>query len=194
MSIVGVNVQFYDREIAVGNVTESMGKPAPENALEFRPSGQYRHDYAKYNPVDRSFTVVDESLPHLNSMVEPTEPQRPVEDDLKNENGQIIVSSRMVAEKFGKEHRNVLQLIKNITTEKSVLINKYYMPSTYRTGTGKSYKEYLMNRDGFTLLAMGFTGKEALQFKLAYIEAFNKMEEALKNQTHNYLQHIEMLL
>lgn len=49
-------------------------------------------------------------------------------------------------------------------------------------GNNKSYPEYLMNRDGFTLLAMSFTGKEALQWKLKYIAAFNKMEELLKEQ------------
>lgn len=105
-----------------------------------------------------------------------------VENDLKNENGQIVVSSRMVAERFGKQHKHVLDSIENITAEKSALMGTYFIPSTYKAGTGKNYKEYLMTRDGFTLLAMGFTGKEALKFKLAYIEAFNKMEEALKNQ------------
>src|SRR5690554_5793386 len=45
---------------------------------------------------------------------------------------------------------------------------------------GKQYPMYYMNRDGFTLLAMGFTGKKALEFKLKYIEAFNRMEQQLK--------------
>ena len=49
-------------------------------------------------------------------------------------------------------------------------------------GNNKSYPEYLMNRDGFTLLAMGFTGKEALQWKLKYIAAFNEMEQALNSK------------
>ncbi|MDY5481880.1 MAG: Rha family transcriptional regulator [Veillonella caviae] len=49
--------------------------------------------------------------------------------------------------------------------------------SVYR---GQQFPFYLMNRDGFSLLAMGFTGKKALQWKLKYIEAFNEMEETLK--------------
>ena len=56
---------------------------------------------------------------------------------------------------------------------------KFYQETTYQN-RGKDYKEYLMNRDGFSLLAMGFTGKKALQWKLKYIEAFNEMEETLK--------------
>ena len=48
---------------------------------------------------------------------------------------------------------------------------------------GQTYPMYYLNRDGFTLLAMGFTGKKALQFKLQYIDAFNRMEEMLNPKT-----------
>ncbi len=96
-------------------------------------------------------------------------------------NNQVVVSSRQVAEKFGKEHRNVLASIKEIiSAEKSALT--FYQENTYKAGTGKSYPEYLMNRDGFTLLAMGFTGKDALQWKMKYIAAFNDMEQKLQNK------------
>lgn len=91
-----------------------------------------------------------------------------------------MVSSREVSERFGKRHADVLESIENITTENSVLMDLYFIPSSYKAGTGKNYKEYLMTRDGFTLLAMGFTGQEALKWKLKYIEAFNKMEQQLK--------------
>lgn len=66
-----------------------------------------------------------------------------------------------------------------------------FVESTYQNSRGKTYKCYLMNRDGFSLLAMGFTGKEALQWKLKYIEAFNKMEETLKSG--DYLSEEEKL-
>lgn len=52
--------------------------------------------------------------------------------------------------------------------------------TTYIAGTGKNYKMYLMNRDGFTLLAMSFTGAKALDWKIKYINAFNEMEKQLK--------------
>lgn len=91
-------------------------------------------------------------------------------------NNQVVVSSRKVAENFGKRHFHVLKSIENIIIENSILTSMFY-ESSYRAGTGKSYKEYFMNRDGFSLLVMGFTGKKALEWKIKYIDAFNKMEE-----------------
>ncbi|MCF0149678.1 MAG: ORF6C domain-containing protein, partial [Clostridium sp.] len=67
-----------------------------------------------------------------------------------------------------------------IKTEKSVMT--MFIESSYKAGTGKEYKEYLITRDGFSLLVMGFTGTKALAWKLKYIEAFNKMEISLKVQ------------
>lgn len=95
--------------------------------------------------------------------------------------GQPVASSRDVAEHFGKEHKNVLQSIENLTAENSALTQMFFKTS-YTSGTGKAYPMYLMNRDGFTLLAMGFTGKAALEWKLKYIEAFNAMESELRSQ------------
>ena len=95
--------------------------------------------------------------------------------------GQPAVSSRDVAEQFGKEHRNVIQSIKNLIAENSAL-TFMFIEDTYTAGTGKKYPMYYMNRDGFALLAMGFTGKGALAWKLKYIQAFNMMEEKLKAQ------------
>lgn len=95
------------------------------------------------------------------------------------ENEQVVTDSRKVAEVFGKEHKNVIQAIENITAENSAVSSMFY-ETDYTAGTGKHYKMYLMNRDGFTLLAMGFTGKQALEWKLKYIKAFNDMEAELK--------------
>jgi Rha family phage regulatory protein len=100
--------------------------------------------------------------------------------NLISENGQVVVSSREVAENFGKEHRNVIQSIENISAENSA-VTQMFFKTTYTAGTGKSYPMYLMNRDGFTLLAMGFNGKAALEWKLKYIDAFNQMEQKLTN-------------
>lgn len=60
-----------------------------------------------------------------------------------------------------------------------------FVPSTYIASNNKENPMFIMNRDGFTLLAMGFTGEKALQFKLEYINAFNKMEESIKNGGFN---------
>jgi Rha family phage regulatory protein len=95
---------------------------------------------------------------------------------------QVVVSSRQVAEKFGKEHKHVLDSVREILKAENSAV-RFFQENMYKVeGNNKSYPEYLMNRDGFTLLAMGFTGKEALQWKLKYIAAFNEMEELLKEQ------------
>ena len=98
--------------------------------------------------------------------------------DITTYNGSLVVSSRRVADNFGKQHKHVLEAIENIKAENSALMDMFYETS-YKAGTGKSYKEYLMNRDGFSLLVMGFTGKEAMEWKIKYIEAFNAMEKKL---------------
>ena len=93
--------------------------------------------------------------------------------------GQIVVSSRNVAEHFEKEHKNVMQSVRDIlAAEKSA--TKFFLETTY-DNRGKAYPEYLMNRDGFSLLVMGFTGKKALEWKIKYIQAFNAMEEELRH-------------
>lgn len=96
---------------------------------------------------------------------------------INQENGQPVVSSREVAEHFGKEHKNVLQSIKNLAAENSAA-KSWFFESSF-SDRGKSYPMYLMNRDGFSLLVMGFTGKEALDWKIKYIQAFNEMEQQL---------------
>ena len=97
---------------------------------------------------------------------------------------QVVVSSRQVAEYFGKEHRNILRDIENIIIQGSMLNFEHtqmFHKTTYINEQNKQqYPMYLMNKDGFSLLVMGFTGKEALKWKIKYIEAFNDMEQYLK--------------
>lgn len=109
---------------------------------------------------------------------------------LFNQNGRILASSRDVAEKFGKAHKDVLDSIRNLTAENSA-VKDMFVSSTYKNSRGRNYNEFLMDRDGFSLLVMGFTGKKALEWKLKYIDAFNKMEEILKSG--NYLSEEEKL-
>lgn len=110
--------------------------------------------------------------------------------NITNQEGSLVVSSREVAENFGKGHDNVIKAIENyIETLKDTDSSKLsflFIESKYTTenANGVYYKEYLITRDGFTLLAMGFTGKKALEWKLKYIEAFNNMENALKGVYH----------
>lgn len=94
--------------------------------------------------------------------------------------GQIVVSTRQVAEHFDKQHKHVLGVIENLKAENSALRNMFCEHSYKVEGNNKTYPEYLMNRDGFSLLVMGFTGKKALEWKIKYIQAFNAMEEELR--------------
>ena len=96
---------------------------------------------------------------------------------LSTQNGEPVASSRQIAESFGKEHKNVIQAVANLVAENSAAKSMFY--ETTFENRGKQYPMYLMNRDGFTLLAMGFTGKAALEWKLKYIAAFNAMEKQL---------------
>ena len=98
-----------------------------------------------------------------------------------------VVSSRVIAERFNKRHNNLLSSITAIT--KGLLENKqtpaqYFVKSWYtEEQNGQTYPEYLCTRDGFSLLVMGFTGKDALEWKVKYINAFNQMEAFILERT-----------
>ncbi len=95
---------------------------------------------------------------------------------------QAVTTSLLLAEAFGKNHRDVLEKIssKINSAENSAQYKKMFVQDTYTDKSGKQNKMYYLNRDGFTFIAMGFTGRKADEFKLKYIEAFNKMEEQIK--------------
>lgn len=101
-------------------------------------------------------------------------------------NKQAVTSSLQVAKTFEKNHRDVLRAIDNLEIGSAKLRSQMFAEGTY-TNRGKEYPMYYMNRDGFTLLAMGFTGKEATKFKLQYIDAFNAMEQSLKQMPRKKL-------
>ena len=102
------------------------------------------------------------------------------------QNNQALTTSLKVAEVFGKRHDHVVRDIRGLIGQMEgvpkIGESPMFVEGTYTNQQNKQQPMYYMNRDGFTLLAMGFTGAKALQFKMAYIDAFNKMEEALKAQ------------
>lgn len=100
---------------------------------------------------------------------------------LSTKSGEPVASSRQVAENFGKEHKDTLESIRQILAAENSATKSMFYETTFEN-RGKQYPMYLMNRDGFTLLAMGFTGKAALEWKLKYIAAFNEMEKKLTEQ------------
>lgn len=98
--------------------------------------------------------------------------------------GQPCVSSLDIAEKFGKRHDDLLRAIKRVLSD---LFEDFrlrnFAESSYINEQGKEQPCYQLTRDGFSLLAMGFTGKKALAWKVKYIEAFNAMEAELLKKT-----------
>ena len=113
-------------------------------------------------------------------------------------NGEAVTTSRAVAEQFGKRHDHVVRDIEEIISQLSDpnfgVANPYFEHQTedfaehnfilseYTDLQGKTRKQYILTRDGFTLLAMGFTGAKAMQFKVAYINAFNRMESIISGE------------
>ena len=100
-------------------------------------------------------------------------------------NDEAVCDSLQVAEKFGKEHRNVLRAIDDLleTLLKIEQPSKLFIASKRKADDGQYHRMYLMNRDGFSLLVMGFTGREALEWKLQYIRAFNQMENFIREKS-----------
>ena len=112
---------------------------------------------------------------------------------VENIDGKVLTTSRHVAEVFNKNHNHIRRDVKEIL-EINPKLDTSFKEVEYKDSMNRSQKEYLMDRDGFTLLAMGFTGKESLDWKLKYIDAFNKMEEQLKNQSPQISEKDQMLL
>lgn len=100
---------------------------------------------------------------------------------LSMQSGEPVASSRQIADNFEKRHDHVMR---DIDAMKKDVPNfgEMFFETTAPDSYGREQRAYLMNRDGFTLLAMGFTGKAALEWKLKYIAVFNEMEKKLADQ------------
>lgn len=96
---------------------------------------------------------------------------------------EAVCSSLQVAEKFGKRHADVIRAINNLLENDSTQnCVRCFTKSSYTDAKGEKRPMYVMNRDGFTFLVMGFTGNKANEWKWQYIKAFNKMEEFIKEK------------
>jgi Rha family phage regulatory protein len=99
---------------------------------------------------------------------------------LTEHDGKAVVSSRDIAKVFEKQHGHVLRDIKNITESDEEWGLSNFGAMSYKDSYGREQTEYLITRDGFTLLVMGYNGEKAMGFKKAYIAAFNEMERRLQ--------------
>lgn len=98
------------------------------------------------------------------------------------QDNQALTTSLKIAEFFKKDHSKILRDIKGILDKDT---EASFGLSEYKDQSGKSNPMYIIDKDGFTLLAMGFTGQKAFKFKKDYIKAFNQMEAKLKEQATN---------
>lgn len=97
--------------------------------------------------------------------------------ELSVDHGTITTTSLQIAEHFGKRHADVIRAIKRLDAP-AEFTERNFALSDFTDSTGRTLPAYRITRDGFTLLAMGFTGKDALHWKIAYIDAFNRIEAA----------------
>ena len=118
----------------------------------------------------------------------------------RGESNQPLTNSKLVAEVFEKEHKNVIQSIRKLVegTAQNSAVRQMFSESTYLNEQNKEQPMFVMNQDGFTLLAMGFNGKKAMEFKLKYIEAFNAMKKQIEQSKpsvpQNYLEALKSLV
>ena len=97
-------------------------------------------------------------------------------------NDEAVTTSLQVAESFGKKHQHVLEKIDKIVVENSTTKSMFKF-SRYKANDNQMHRICYMNRDGFTLLVMGFNGKKAMEWKLKYISAFNSMEKIVREKS-----------
>ena len=102
----------------------------------------------------------------------------------KGENGQVLTNSLCVSKAFGKEHKRVMQDIRELTCSQEFRQHNF-VQSSYLNNQNKEQPLYIMTEDGFTFLAMGYTGKKASEFKEKYINQFNLMKEKIEDENKN---------
>jgi len=90
----------------------------------------------------------------------------------------LTTTSLIVADHFGKIHRDVIRAIENLGCSDEFSLRNF-AHSDFTNSRGKTYRGYTITRDGFAMLAMGFTGKKAMEWKEKFISAFNEMERRL---------------
>ncbi|EJE3587663.1 Rha family transcriptional regulator [Campylobacter coli] len=100
------------------------------------------------------------------------------------QNNQIFCTSLDVAKVFGKQHKDILEIIRSKIRNKEIqnFNGRNFSPVKYRDAKGEMRPAYQLTKDGFSFIAMGLTGRKADKFKIAFINAFNEMEKLLQKE------------
>lgn len=112
---------------------------------------------------------------------------------IENNNHQAVTTSLQVSETFSKRHDHIIRDIEKLKKDVPNF-GEMFLKDNTKDSYGRKRKTYYMTKDGFTLLAMGFNGKQAMKFKLEYINAFNQMEQVIKEGQSQLPQSPEELL
>ncbi len=168
-----------DKEDRVNSKTQGQNDPefGQRGTWLINESGLYSLVLSSKLPEAREFKqwIAHDVLPKAKSLRDNTPVVVEVNDvEVIKGGSEILVDSRSVAENFGKEHGKVLRTIDDLVSQNRLTKTMFHQCN--REYRGQQFRYFAMNRDGFSLLVMGFTGKEALQWKLKYIAAFNEME------------------
>ena len=115
-----------------------------------------------------------------------------MKNEIFNFNGTLVISSRLIANELNKRHDNVIRDLENILQNSETSnLSSLIIPSTYKVnGQNKTYKEYLLTKDGFTLYMFNIQGYN--EFKIKYINKFNEMKNIIKN--NNFITDDERLI
>lgn len=153
-----------------------MQKQQPEKGKA--PVGGTTEALSEANPYQKESNMIDSKAVQVSSAITP---------DLEVIEGQITTTSTQVAAHFNKAHRSVLLAIRRLECSEEFRLHNFVQTVETREnpsgGAPITSPAYRLTRDGFVFLAMGFTGKDAAQWKEAYITAFNKMEQELLART-----------
>ncbi len=99
-------------------------------------------------------------------------------------NGQAVTDSLAVAEVFNKEHRRVMQDIRDLGCSEDFRLH-HFVQSSYQNQQGREMPKVVLTEQGFTLLVMGYTGENAMRFKETYIAEFDRMRKTLQTSVPN---------
>lgn len=105
----------------------------------------------------------------------------------------IVTDSQTLAKTFGKPHKSVLRAFDNLQCSEEFSRHNF-VPSEFLDARGKLHRSVTMTKDGFAMLAMGFTGPKAAAFKEAFIVEFNRMAEALAAGEKNLWQRLQAVI
>lgn len=110
----------------------------------------------------------------------------------QSSNGNDVTTSLIVAQVFGKEHKNVVRDIENLSCSEN--FNRLnFERITYKDARNREQTAYEMTKDGFSFLVMGYTGAKAGEFKEKFISEFNKRESLLKNDDYILMRSQQIL-